>query len=409
MVRDPSDFDLTFGRVWSPQAGLYDDSVTLDGDLTTPSGRLFDAFWAVPEFEAMIRRRMRTLADEWLAPHRIEPRLDAIESAISNEVTADRARWGFYGLPQTPAQATQLMIDEFIGPQYRELVLVPSGRVPPPQPARPDLAWGSRTDGSITLTNRSPRSVDISGFTIDGVPGCIPGGVVLNAGGSAIVVWATDPRPILAADTALPYGLIDGPVPLSPVLRSTRGEIVTPPPTGSTPVVTVSRTDFGDLGDGTATITVTGSGFDASTDLATVPPLPDGVPAGIHIVFGRFAPAWRPSDGAVLTPQRLLDQRWAVPTGSIDELPLGATVVPMAPDGSFSVTLEVRREATISGNYGVITYPGGRAVNVSHETFTAVGAAARSGAAADDDHIQLCAAARRTSSRRRRPNPSDLP
>lgn len=142
-----------------------------------------------------------------------------------------------------------------------------------------------------------------------------------------------------------------------------------------TPTITVSKVS-GIRPEGEV-VTVTGTGFDPTANLSTRPPVPPGMPAGVYVAFGRFAPTWRPSEGAPASARRVIDQRWAMPQASIDAAVAAfgpnPQYVPLAPDGSFTTTLLVRPNETFTGAYGIATWAGGGATpNPAQETFTPV-------------------------------------
>lgn len=139
---------------------------------------------------------------------------------------------------------------------------------------------------------------------------------------------------------------------------------------GSTPTVTVSDTSGLELGD---TITVTGSGFDPTSNTGTRPPLL-GQAAGVYVVFGNFADEWRPSEGAAGSARSTSDTRWVLPESSAPVPPFDDTQqaqrVDLEDDGSFTTTLEVTETTAQPGGadgYGVFVYPGSGASNPNHE------------------------------------------
>ncbi len=149
----------------------------------------------------------------------------------------------------------------------------------------------------------------------------------------------------------------------------------------STPTISVSKTEF--FADETATITVTGSGFDPAAAVGAQPPL-SGQPSGYYVVFGKFADTWRPSEDAGPSSRKNSSQKWAVPEPSYTTL-LGfggstaAQAVLLNPDGTFTTQLTVSKAAVDAvatdpslKNYGIYTYAGGGAKVAAAETYTPV-------------------------------------
>lgn len=143
----------------------------------------------------------------------------------------------------------------------------------------------------------------------------------------------------------------------------------------ATPTVTVSDTALPKTGK--HQITVTGKGFDPSAATGTRPPLA-GKTAGTYIVFGKFAPKWRPSQGVSSDARPAAVQRWAVlaeDMGTIGGPNSGA--VELKPNGSFKATLNVSKKladkaANGKGRYGIYTYAGSGAVEPSYESMTRI-------------------------------------
>ena len=147
------------------------------------------------------------------------------------------------------------------------------------------------------------------------------------------------------------------------------------------PKVSVSKVTFG--ADETATVTVTGSGFDPQAAVGMYPPF-SGTASGYYVVFGKFAEQWRPSSGAKRATRKNSSQKWTLPQQSYDTLvgmgPVYAEqAVLMNADGTFSAELTVSKAAIDAiatdpslTNYGIYTYPGGGAVVPEAETYTPV-------------------------------------
>ncbi|MTV27985.1 hypothetical protein FTX61_21640, partial [Nitriliruptoraceae bacterium ZYF776] len=133
-------------------------------------------------------------------------------------------------------------------------------------------------------------------------------------------------------------------------------------PDFSEPRISLSATEVA-VGD---TITVTGAGFDPDANLSTRQPVTAGEPAGVYVVFGRFAETWRPSAGAPGSARHVVSQRWAMPASSRDQVAsdfpgVAGQLVELRPDGTFEAELAVARGSATSGDYGVYVYAGGGA------------------------------------------------
>lgn len=138
-----------------------------------------------------------------------------------------------------------------------------------------------------------------------------------------------------------------------------------------TPRVVVSRTTDLRAGD---QIAVWGYGFDPTANPGTRPPLA-GQPAGVYVIFGKFAAAWQPSTGATGATRSVVDQKWALPAASraiLDPSGTGASYVTVDATGRFEAVLTVGTSASANPNYGVFTYPGSGATNAAYETQTLV-------------------------------------
>ena len=196
-----NDYDLTWGRRWSNTYGATESRVYVGGAFEHPGSPFFDRFFTDPELAAMVRRRVRTLADELLVPSRIGARVDELAALIRPEAVLDRWVWGTYGGSADPTAEAERLMSSFVVPQYDRLrgTLASQGRVASTtQPAIPDVVFQSvRYDGieHVVLENRSGDTVDISGFSLPEIDFVIPGGTVLLPGQA--VVFAHEDAPTL--------------------------------------------------------------------------------------------------------------------------------------------------------------------------------------------------------------------
>ncbi|MFN0126694.1 MAG: CotH kinase family protein [Verrucomicrobiales bacterium] len=136
----PWDLDLTFG----PDA-LNTDTIVFNRDSpgAAPShpyigarpwvlaGGKYNHFLEVivanPRTRAMLNRRIRTLADEFLAPPYFHERIDALVTEIAPDVVLDKARWGadahFGTRDYTLVEAAERIKREYLDPRLGYLTL----------------------------------------------------------------------------------------------------------------------------------------------------------------------------------------------------------------------------------------------------------------------------------------------
>jgi len=217
-----------------------------------------------------------------------------------------------------------------------------------------DLASAAVAGGELTMT---PRYQDVTVTT--------PGGSVTGAFPQSFVDFQQ-----LTGQTSYWYGAGANKLP-QPVAVTWQAGPVTPDP----PAVKVSQTVFSE--DGSSVLVINGTGFDPAMATAVSPPLMGG-PAGVFVAFGKFAPVWRPSDGAAAATRPNSDVKWAVLAADIAKLGgAAAGAIELNPDGSFTATLNISKAAAdvggvAGGVYGIYTYAGGGARVPAYETFTAV-------------------------------------
>jgi chitodextrinase len=157
------------------------------GVFLTPdtSNRLTQAVLAYPDWKEMFMRRLRTLADQFLPAPRFENQWDAIAGPSTADWNLDVKAWG--GL--TPAEARGRLLDGLA--DRRNVIANNTGAgkpVPASQSAEPNVVIneiqyhpaGGDAAEFLELTNPSAtESVDLSGWTIDGIGLTIQPGTVL--------------------------------------------------------------------------------------------------------------------------------------------------------------------------------------------------------------------------------------
>ncbi|GED96485.1 HtaA domain-containing protein [Gordonia crocea] len=128
-------------------------------------------------------------------------------------------------------------------------------------------------------------------------------------------------------------------------------------------------------------LVVKGRGFDPNANTSGFPlPVPPGVPHGTFIVFGAFAPHWRPSAGAPESSRAQVrgNTKWALSRDALYRVPsapfdMRRTIrqqwVPLHPNGTFTATVTLATPKSIPANarWGIYTYGGAGADNAAQE------------------------------------------
>ena len=144
----------------------------------------------------------------------------------------------------------------------------------------------------------------------------------------------------------------------------------------------------GPVAEGTKVV-VKGSGFDPQANIAPAgsrPPIAAGNPAGVYVVFGKFADKWRPSEGAPSSARVVGDQLWALSQVALDAVPaaykkvVSDQWVEISPEGNFTATLTVAKKTDKNGevqwpeagNFGAYTYPAGGTSNAAQELYAPI-------------------------------------
>ena len=165
----PWDIDLSLGRNWIgtyfndqmfPQNGLYRGN----------NNRLVTALFGMPAFDEMYLRRARTLVDAQMQPlgtpyaeRYLEREADRMEAHIGADAALDNAAWPTWGLPQTMAEAVQIMKAEWMEPRraflYGQLVSRGGGPVITLLDGRPGESrarWWVPTDDALGVDWTQP-------------------------------------------------------------------------------------------------------------------------------------------------------------------------------------------------------------------------------------------------------------
>jgi hypothetical protein len=242
----------------------------------------------------------------------------------------------------------------------------------------PDV-WTAITPQTITLATLSSVTLGADGFEAQpdylGVEVTPPGGTQTRTG----EYWGSFPQDFIAFQASTGQSSYwyssGGAADPKKVAKPLAVEWQSANPPEPTPVITVSHPAVPATGE--TQLTLTGAGFDPALSLATRPPLA-GQPGGVYVAFGKFAPVWKPSEGAASSARPNTDVKWAVLAEQVATIGgEGAGAIVLNPDGTFTATLTISKEAADEngidgGAYGIYTYAGGGAVTAGFETFTPV-------------------------------------
>ncbi|WP_154606358.1 HtaA domain-containing protein [Arthrobacter sp. AQ5-05] len=136
-------------------------------------------------------------------------------------------------------------------------------------------------------------------------------------------------------------------------------------------------------------VLVRGSGYDPAANVAASgsrPPISAGNPAGLYVVFGKFADEWKPSSGAQPSARVVGNQKWAMSQAAFDlivpayQSSVKGQWVEVAADGSFAAELTVQKKVVSGepvewpgvGNFGAYTYAAGGTVNATQELYAPI-------------------------------------
>ena len=213
----PWDLDLTFGRVFTSQGGYFDQTLFAEGfseleesaDIVTLVDLLIDGN---PATRAMFFRRVRTLADQFLASEYLSERTTEQLARLSpgdlfpGDATVDSFKWGTWNdrnpVPQpfsstnpdseTMKRAIDRLLFEWL-PQRRGELFEATPDLPAAQ-VDPSVMIGSldfdpisddQDQEFIELINQSASAADVSGWSVSGaVEFELPPGTVIPASGS---------------------------------------------------------------------------------------------------------------------------------------------------------------------------------------------------------------------------------
>jgi hypothetical protein len=209
----PWDKDLTFGRIFDN--GVLNDGIWADREpqchpFALARNDILSALYDTPPIRQMYLRRLRTVMDAFLQPPETpyeeryyERRIDALVAQIQPDVALDAARWPWdWGGQQTFEEAIVILKNDYLAVRrvylYQTLSVDRGGIIPDAQSAATIVEFGRDMDANpasgdqdqeyLTLVNRNPIAVDISGWQISGdIDYTFRPGVVIPAQGTLYV------------------------------------------------------------------------------------------------------------------------------------------------------------------------------------------------------------------------------
>lgn len=201
----PWDVDLTFGHNWTPEKYYFEDALHPDNPLFVGWSKLTVALFALPEFQAMYLRRLRTLMDLLVQPPdtppeqlRFEARMDQLATLIGADAALDHDAWPTWGVDEPMNVAIARVKADFLAPRRVYLYETMTGDAGPPIPpaqdhpavlvADADPSPQAPAEAYVVLVNPNPFAVDLTGWRLAGqVAFTFPPGTVLTALGQVFV------------------------------------------------------------------------------------------------------------------------------------------------------------------------------------------------------------------------------
>ena len=231
----PWDVDLSWSHAWSPSgyqndANVYNQPLYLgrvDMNVSHPNGAggasislevtkrndLLERLYAMPGFEAMYRRRLRTLMDTLLesAPGQYEQKIDELVEQIGADAARDNTAWGSWGQNQDWATQINQLKTQYLPARRNFLFSHPD--VPSMQPPDAMLSFGAidfnpvggnQDQEYVQITNPNAYAVDVSDWIVSGeINHTFKPGTVIPAGGS---IYVTPDSAEFRARTSSPRG-----------------------------------------------------------------------------------------------------------------------------------------------------------------------------------------------------------
>jgi hypothetical protein len=181
----PWDVDLSYGRVWGSALTYFDDTMYTNTSLYVGNNNALPAaLFAIPSFNQMYLRRLRTLMDQQIQPPgtpaaelKLEKRIAELYEQIAPDAALDFAKWTTWGAPQNLAQACAILTNRYL-PGRRNYLYVTQKNVIPGAITNdvvlsfgafdPNPSSGTQFHEFLSLTNTNKVAIDLSGWKLDG-------------------------------------------------------------------------------------------------------------------------------------------------------------------------------------------------------------------------------------------------
>ena len=219
----PWDKDLTFGRNFTLEGGVLNDTIwasadpyshPLFGDIAHQKcdnlyNKFIDAMHRTPVIRTMYLRRLRTLMDDLIQPPgtpaaelKFEKRCEELYNLMAPDVILDRAKWAYqYGYNQSFLTGVNILKSAYLSIRRNHLYNTHSGPgrlIPDRQVPQPDIVFGAvdrspasgnKEEEYVEIANPNTTAVDISGWKLTGdVQYTFRPGTVLPPNGSLYCV-----------------------------------------------------------------------------------------------------------------------------------------------------------------------------------------------------------------------------
>jgi len=167
---------------------------------TTNASPLWSSLFAMPDFQAMHFRRVRTLADQFLTGTGLVDRFDALTAAYAGDLALDKAAWGGVSLTtghNKVVKGVQERRDQIAA--HTNATEIPASQQPTASVVINELQYNPAPGGAeyFELYNPAATAVDLSGWTESATSYTFAPGTVIPA--TSYAVWTGSDADLVAA------------------------------------------------------------------------------------------------------------------------------------------------------------------------------------------------------------------